>query len=302
VKGNTVVIRKARPFLVSSGTRLHVDNNSLVQQGDQLATIIYEKVKTGDIVQGLPKVEELLEGRKPKEPAIISDVSGVAEVLNEDGAETIFIKTADERKEFVIPVGQNIVVNDGEKINVGDLLTDGQPNPHDLLEYKGVEHLQQFLVDEVQSVYVSQGVEIANKHIETIVRQMTRKVRIDDPGDTELLQGELHDINYVRTINKAAEEEGKITAQYKHVLLGLTKASLNTESFISAASFQETTRILAEASIKGKTDWLHGLKENVIIGRLIPSGSGFDAVVDSEESLIAAHPEKEQLMAGLSVA
>lgn len=302
VKGNTVIIRKARPFLVSSGTRLHVDNHSLVQQGDQLATIIYEKVKTGDIVQGLPKVEELLEGRKPKEPAIISDVSGVAEVLNEDGTETIFIKTADERKEFVIPVGQNIVVNDGDKISVGDLLTDGQPNPHDLLEYKGVEHLQQFLVDEVQSVYVSQGVEIANKHIETIVRQMTRKVRIDDPGDTELLQGELHDINYVRTINKAAEEEGKITAQYKHVLLGLTKASLNTESFISAASFQETTRILAEASIKGKTDWLHGLKENVIIGRLIPSGSGFDVVVDSEESLIAAHPEKEQLMAGLSVA
>lgn len=164
-----------------------------------------------------------------------------------------------------------------------------------------MEHLQQFLVDEVQSVYVSQGVEIANKHIETIVRQMTRKVRIDDPGDTELLQGELHDINYVRTINKEAEEEGKITAQYKHVLLGLTKASLNTESFISAASFQETTRILAEASIKGKSDWLHGLKENVIIGRLIPSGSGFDAVVDSEESLIAAHPEKEQLMAALSV-
>lgn len=301
VQGNKVTIRKARPFLVSAGTRLHVDNHSLVQQGDQLATIIYEKIKTGDIVQGLPKVEELLEGRKPKDPATISDVSGTAEVVTEEGTETLFIRTGDERREFVLPVGQNIIVNDGDKINVGDILTDGQPNPHDLLEYKGVEHLQQFLVDEVQSVYVSQGVEIANKHIETIVRQMTRKVRIDDPGDTELLQGELHDINYVRTINKEAEEEGRITAQYKHVLLGLTKASLNTESFISAASFQETTRILAEASIKGKSDWLLGLKENVIIGRLIPSGSGFDSEVDSEESLIAAHPEKEELMAAMSV-
>ena len=229
-------------------------------------------------------------------------MAGKVEIVNEDGGESVFINTGEERKEFVIPVGQNIIVNEYDVLEVGDQLTDGQPNPHDLLEYKGVERLQQFLVDEVQSVYVSQGVEIANKHIETIVRQMTRKVRIDDPGDTELLQGELHDINYVRTINSEAEKEGKITASYKFVLLGLTKASLNTESFISAASFQETTRILAEAAIKGKTDWLHGLKENVIIGRLIPSGTGFDDEVDSEQSLIEAHPEKEELMAGISVA
>ncbi|NQY80829.1 MAG: DNA-directed RNA polymerase subunit beta'' [Candidatus Caenarcaniphilales bacterium] len=302
INGKEVLIRKARPFLVSPGTHLHVDDNSLVQQGDQLATIIYEKIKTGDIVQGLPKVEELLEGRKPKEPGILTDVGGKVEIVSEDGGESVFINTGEERKEFVIPVGQNIIVNEGDVLEMGDQLTDGQPNPHDLLEYKGVERLQQFLVDEVQSVYVSQGVEIANKHIETIVRQMTRKVRIDDPGDTELLQGELHDINYVRTINSEAEKEGKITASYKFVLLGLTKASLNTESFISAASFQETTRILAEAAIKGKTDWLHGLKENVIIGRLIPSGTGFDDEVDSEQSLIEAHPEKEELMAGISVA
>ena len=301
VNGKEVIIRKARPFLVSSGTHLHVDNNSLVQQGDQLATIIYEKIKTGDIVQGLPKVEELLEGRKPKEPGMLTDIAGKVEIVNEDGGESVFINSGEDRREFVIPVGQNIIVNEGDQLEVGDMLTDGQPNPHELLEYKGVAYLQQFLVDEVQSVYVSQGVEIANKHIETIVRQMTRKVRIDDPGDTELLQGEMHDINYVKTINADAEEQGKITANYKFVLLGLTKASLNTESFISAASFQETTRILAEAAIKGKTDWLHGLKENVIIGRLIPSGTGFDTEVDSEQSLIEAHSEKEELMAAMSM-
>jgi DNA-directed RNA polymerase subunit beta' len=302
VDGNKLVVRKARPFLVSSGTRLHVDNSSMVQQGDQLATIIYERIKTGDIVQGLPKVEELLEGRKPKDPAMLSDVAGRIEVITEEGADTVFINTDNgDRREYPIPVGQNAVVSNGDRIEMGDSITDGQPNPHDLLIYKGVSHLQQFLVDEVQSVYVSQGVEIANKHIEVIVRQMTRKVKIEDPGDTELLQGELHDINHVNRINEEIEAEGKVTAAFSPVLLGLTKASLNTESFISAASFQETTRILAEASIKGKTDWLHGLKENVIIGRLIPSGTGFDTDVDSEESLIEAHSEKETLLAEMSM-
>ena len=301
INGNDVVIRKARPFLVSLGTRLHVDNNSMVQQGDQLATIIYERIKTGDIVQGLPKVEELLEGRKPKDPAMVTEIEGTCEVLNEDGVETVIVNGKDERKEYSLPVGQNAIVNTGDKVKMGDIITDGQPNPHELLEFKGVETLQQFLVDEVQAVYVSQGVEIANKHIEVIVRQMTRKVKIDDPGDSELLQGELHDINYVSPINQDLEAAGKEPVAYSPMLLGLTKASLNTESFISAASFQETTRILAEAAIKGKNDWLHGLKENVIIGRLIPSGTGFDEDIDSEESLVAAHPEKEMLIQAMSV-
>jgi DNA-directed RNA polymerase subunit beta' len=296
INGKTLTIRKARPFLISYQTRLHVDNSSFVSQGDQLATIVYERIKTGDIVQGLPKVEELLEGRKPKDPGLIADMEGTVEIITEDGIDTLFINHKDERKEYPIPPGQNIVVNNGQKVKVGDSLTDGQPNPHEILLYQGVEPLQQFLVDEVQSVYTSQGVEIANKHLEVIVRQMTRKVKIDDPGDTELLQGEMHDTSYVNQVNSLIEAEGKIAAGYTPVLLGLTKASLNTESFISAASFQETTRILAEASIKGKMDWLHGLKENVIIGRLIPSGTGFEASVDGEEILSSEADNRIALM------
>jgi DNA-directed RNA polymerase subunit beta' len=298
VKGDEVTIRKAKPFLVSSGTRLHVDNNSLVQQGDQLATIIYERIKTGDIVQGLPKVEELLEGRKPKDPGVLADVDGVIEVVTTEGVDSLFIQTKDERREYSIPAGQNIIVSTGEKVTAGTLLTDGQPTPHEILEFKGLSAVQQFLVDEVQSVYISQGVEIANKHIEVIVRQMTRKVKVEDPGDTVLLQGELHERSYVEHTNDLLEE-GQSKAQYQHVLLGLTKASLNTESFISAASFQETTRILAEAAIKGKLDWLHGLKENIIIGRLIPSGTGFDPKEDGDEALRATDSEREELAAAI---
>jgi DNA-directed RNA polymerase subunit beta' len=296
VDGDKVTIRKAQPFLVSAGTRLHADNHSLVQQGDQLATIIYERIKSGDIVQGLPKVEELLEGRKPRDPSVVSDIEGTVEIVSQDGGDSVYIQSKTERKELFIPPGQNIIVVTGDKVQAGDVITDGQPNPHELLEFKGTEHLQQFLVDEVQSVYISQGVEIANKHIEVIVRQMTRKVKIEDPGDTELLQGEMHEKAYVDKINEAVSQENKTPAKYKAVLLGLTKASLNTESFISAASFQETTRILAEAAIKGKVDWLHGLKENIIIGRLIPSGTGFDEEVDSDDALCATDNERAELV------
>jgi DNA-directed RNA polymerase subunit beta' len=299
VNGNKITIRKAQPFLVSMGTRLHVDNQSLVQQGDQLATIIYERIKTGDIVQGLPKVEELLEGRKPRDPAVLADTKGKVEVVSEDGVDTLYIVGKNERKECILPPGQNIVVNTGDEVEPGDALTDGQPNPHELLEYKSLDQLQQFLVDEVQSVYISQGVEIANKHIEVIVRQMTRKVKIEDPGDSELLQGEMHERYFVDQINLGLEQNSKLKVQYQTVLLGLTKASLNTESFISAASFQETTRILAEAAIKGKVDWLHGLKENIIIGRLIPSGTGFDEEVDGDAALRSTDLAREELVASI---
>ncbi len=299
VDGNTVTVRKARPFLVSMGTRLHVDNHSLVQQGDQLATIVYERIKTGDIVQGLPKVEELLEGRKPRDPAVSASVAGVVEVITDGNNESLFIKSQDERKEIYLPPGQNIIVANGETVKVGDVLTDGQPNPHEILEYKGIDEVRQFLVDEVQSVYISQGVEIANKHIEVIVRQMTSKVKIEDPGDTILLQGEMHERSYVDFVNSKMIEEGKTPAQGVSMLLGLTKASLNTQSFISAASFQETTRILAEAAIQGKVDWLHGLKENIIIGRLIPSGTGFDEAVDSDEALQASDSTRAELIQSL---
>ncbi|MDA1021220.1 MAG: DNA-directed RNA polymerase subunit beta'' [Cyanobacteria bacterium] len=295
INGNKLTLRKAKPFLVSASTRLHVDNQSLVNQGDQLATIIYERLKAGDIVQGLPKVEELLEGRKPKEPSVVAAYKGKVEIVTADGIESLFIIDGDERHETVIPPGQNIIVNTGDVVDLGDVLTDGQPNPHELLAYKGLAHLQQFLVDEVQSVYISQGVEIANKHIEVIVRQMTRKVKIDEPGDSVLLQGEMHERYHVDRINEVLKTDGEEEATYTSVLLGLTKASLNTESFISAASFQETTRILAEASIKGKLDWLHGLKENVIIGRLIPSGTGFDEAIDGDDALRATDNERAEL-------
>jgi DNA-directed RNA polymerase subunit beta' len=300
IDGNSVLIRKAQPFLVSIGTRLHVDNFSLVQQGDQLATIIYERLKTGDIVQGLPKVEELLEGRKPKDPAVLTDISGKIEVVNDEGTFTIYVQGKDERKEFVLTPGQNVIVDTGVEVEVGDALTDGQPSPPELLELKGVGHVQQFLVDEVQGVYISQGVEIANKHIEVIVRQMTRKVKITDPGDTHLLHGEMHERFNVDQINEQIKADGIAPALYESQLLGLTKASLNTESFISAASFQETTRILAEASVKGKVDWLHGLKENIIIGRLIPSGTGFDLEEDGDEALQATDNDREELVQAIS--
>ena len=300
VDGNKLTIRKAQPFLVSIGTRLHADNFSLVQQGDQLATIIYERLKTGDIVQGLPKVEELLEGRKPKDPAVLTDVSGKVEVVNDEGTYTIYVQGKDERKEFVLSPGQNPILETGEEVEPGDALTDGQPSPPELLELKGVDTVQQFLVNEVQGVYISQGVEIANKHIEVIVRQMTRKVKITDPGDTHLLHGEMHERFNVDQINEEIKADGKTVAEYESQLLGLTKASLNTESFISAASFQETTRILAEASVKGKVDWLHGLKENIIIGRLIPSGTGFDMDEDGDQALQSTDNDREELVQAIS--
>ena len=300
VDGNKLTIRKAQPFLVSIGTRLHADNFSLVQQGDQLATIIYERLKTGDIVQGLPKVEELLEGRKPKDPAVLTDVSGKVEVVNDEGTYTIYVQGKDERKEFVLSPGQNPILETGEEVEPGDALTDGQPSPPELLELKGVDTVQQFLVNEVQGVYISQGVEIANKHIEVIVRQMTRKVKITDPGDTHLLHGEMHERFNVDQINEEIKVDGKTVAEYESQLLGLTKASLNTESFISAASFQETTRILAEASVKGKVDWLHGLKENIIIGRLIPSGTGFDMDEDGDQALQSTDNDREELVQAIS--
>lgn len=272
----SVVIRKGRPYLVNTGAQLQCDQGHLVQRGDQLAALIYERVKTSDIVQGLPRVEELLEGRKPREAAVLADMNAKVKIIQTEDVRKIILISGDIQKEVVIPPGLNIIVEDGHEVKVGEPLTDGPANPHDILNLLGVEAIQQYLLDEVQKVYRSQGVEIADKHIEIIIRQMTRKVRIEDAGDTILLPGELvelkeieEEIQKTKKLNKDA-----VPPVYKPVLLGITKASLNTESFISAASFQETTRILSEAAIQGKKDWLRGLKENVIIGRLIPAGTG----------------------------
>lgn len=284
IDGSDITMRKGRPYLISANAQLQGEDGALVQRGDLLATLIFERQKTGDIVQGLPRVEELLEARKPKECAILAERAGSAKLVREEDATRLFMVHGDSsEEEIIVPTGLNIIVEDGEVITPGKALTDGPPNPHDVARLMGIEAAQKYLVDEVQSVYRSQGVEIADKHIEVIVRQMTRKIRIEEPGDTILLPGELLERFYIEGENAKCREAGIREAVYSAVLLGITKASLNTESFISAASFQETTRILTEAAVEGKKDWLRGLKENVIIGRLIPAGTGFQGHTTATE-------------------
>lgn len=283
VSKTEVVVRTGRPYLISPGTMLQVDSGALVLRGDMLATLVFERQKTGDIVQGLPRVEELLEGRKPKDCAILAEDDGVAAVEIEDEMPRLYLVNENGRVEIKYAIDANIIVTDKQKITKGQPLTSGPLNPHDVIRLNGPEAAQQYLVDEVQRVYRSQGVEIADKHVEIIVRQMTKKVKVLEPGDTKLLQGELVEVQQFEAENKAAKEAGLKEAECEHLLLGITKASLNTESFISAASFQETTRILTEAAVEGKKDLLRGLKENVIIGRLIPAGTGYHHLTNASE-------------------
>ena len=285
VNKGEIVIRNGRPYLISPGTMLQIDSGALVLRGDLLATLVFEREKTGDIVQGLPKVEELLEGRKPKDCAILAEYDGTAKIeIDDDGMPRLFLTDADGSSvEIKYAIDSNVIVSNGQKITKGQPLTSGPLNPHDVMRLCGPEAAQQYLVDEVQRVYRSQGVEIADKHIEIIVRQMTKKVKVVDAGDTNLLPGELIEMQTYEKENKLAEEAGKAPAICEYMLLGITKASLNTESFISAASFQETTRILTEAAVDGKRDLLRGLKENVIIGRLIPAGTGFHHLINADE-------------------
>jgi len=228
-----------------------------------------------DITAGLPRVEELFEARKPKGQAIITEVDGVASIVESKGSRKVIVTTPEgEERAYNIPYGARLKVRDGQQVTAGDRLTEGSVNPHDILRVKGVRGVQTYLVQEVQDVYRSQGVDINDKHIEIIVRQMLRKVQVEDPGDTHLLPGSRVDQFEFEEANAKVEAEGGRPAVARPVLLGITKASLETESFLSAASFQETTRVLTDAAIKGKTDPLLGLKENVIIGKLIPAGTG----------------------------
>ncbi len=285
VNKGSISIRNGRPYLISPGTMLQIGAGALVLRGDLLATLVFEREKTGDIVQGLPKVEELLEGRKPKDCAILAENDGTAKIeIDDDGLPRLFLVDENGSSvEIKYAIDSNVIVSNGQKITKGQPLTSGPMNPHDVMRLCGPEAAQQYLVDEVQRVYRSQGVEIADKHIEIIVRQMTKKVKVIDAGDTNLLPGELIEMQTFEKENKVAEEAGKAPAQCEYMLLGITKASLNTESFISAASFQETTRILTEAAVDGKKDLLRGLKENVIIGRLIPAGTGFHHLINADE-------------------
>ena len=268
---------EARYFL-SAGSILSVDNGATVQAGDVLARIPRESSKTRDITGGLPRVAELFEARRPKDFAVIAEAEGRVEFGNDYKAKRrIRVVPLDgdmDAVEYLLPKGRPLAVNEGDVVRKGDLLLDGSPVPHDILSILGVEALAAYLVKEIQDVYRLQGVKINDKHIEVIVRQMLQKVEVSDPADSTFLVGEQVDREEFAKANTALEAEGMRPAVAQPVLLGITKASLQTNSFISAASFQETTRVLTEAAVSGKEDTLDGLKENVIVGRLIPAGTG----------------------------
>lgn len=270
-------------YLLPVGANIFVEKGAIVTPGDVLAKIPRETTKTKDITGGLPRVAELFEARKPKETAVISEIDGE---ISYDGfvkgmRKVLVNNKMGDVKEYFIPKGKHINVHEGDWVRAGEPLMDGSANPHDILDVLGPNELQKYLVNEVQDVYRLQGVTINDKHIEIIVRQMLRKVRIEDPGDTEFLLGSqvskmLFDEENERVVAKKGQP-----ALGKPVLLGITKAALTTDSFISAASFQETTRVLTEAAINGRKDPLRGLKENVIVGRLIPAGTGFSEYRDT---------------------
>ena len=251
---------------------------SIGEPGTQLTMRTFHTggVAGGDITQGLPRVEELFEARKPKGLAIIAEFGGVAAIKDTKKKREIIITDPEngESKTYLIPYGSRIKITDGAVLEAGDELTEGSVNPHDLLKIKGIRAVQDYMIREVQRVYRLQGVDISDKHIEVIVRQMLKKVRIENNGDTEFLPGTLVDVLDYEDMNEKLIAEGREPAEGKQVMLGITKAALATNSFLSAASFQETTKVLTEAAIKGKVDPLIGLKENVIIGKLIPAGTG----------------------------
>jgi len=266
-------------FFLPERANIMVGDGDDVQKGDVLAKIPRETTKTKDITGGLPRVAELFEARKPKEVAIISELDGVVEFGKDTKGKRRIIINGEEGEvsEYLIPKGKNITVNEGDYIRAGESLMDGAANPHDILKIKGEDALARYLVDEVQEVYRLQGVKINDKHIEVIVRQMLRRVKVRMVGDTDFLVDEQVDRHDFDEVNRQIMALGGRPAQAEPLLLGITKASLSTDSFLSAASFQETTRVLTEASLQGRVDRLRGLKENVIMGRLIPAGTGFAA-------------------------
>ncbi len=280
-----------RKYLIPSRAHLMVADGDTVHQGDVLAKIPRETTKTKDITGGLPRVVELFEARKPRETAVITEIDGIVKygditkgqrkimVINENGVE----------REYALPRGVHVNVQEGEHVRAGEPLMDGPRNPHDILAVLGEKELQAYLVNEIQEVYRLQGVNINDKHIEVIVRQMMRWIKVEDVGDTEFLVDEQVDKFRFQEENERVKKNGGKPASGRPLLLGITKASLSTESFISAASFQETTRVLTEASISGKIDYLRGLKENVIMGRLIPAGTGLEFYRNVE--LISEEPE-----------
>ncbi|MGH7540380.1 MAG: hypothetical protein ACRELC_05225, partial [Gemmatimonadota bacterium] len=270
--------KKLREFIVPVGAQLLVRDGAAVNAGDTLAKISREAYKTRDITGGLPRVAELFEARRPKDPATITEVDGRVSFGGiKRGKREIFVTMEDgEQKVYQIQVGKHLRVHEGDQVRAGDRLSEGPVNPHDILRVKGPRAVQEYLLNEIQEVYRLQGVRINDKHIAVIVRQMLQKVRITDPGDTEYLEGEHVDRMEFRDKTREVRSDGKGAKppRAEPILLGITKSSLTTESFISAASFQETTRVLTDAAVRGAKDQLRGLKENIIIGHLVPAGTG----------------------------
>jgi DNA-directed RNA polymerase subunit beta' len=270
--------RDARRYLMPTHAHLMIREADVVHAGDVLAKIPRATTKTKDITGGLPRVVELFEARKPRETAVIAEINGVVKFgeISKGNRKVYLVGDDGDQREYAIPRGIHINVQEGERVRAGDPLMDGPRNPHDILHVLGEQELQKYLVNEIQEVYRLQGVNINDKHLEVIVRQMMRWIKVEDIGDTEFLPEEIVDRFKFREENDRVLTAGGRPATGKPTLLGITKASLSTDSFISAASFQETTRVLTEAAINGKVDYLRGLKENVIMGRLIPAGTGMD--------------------------
>ena len=284
-KGKEVMLpggKRPAEYKLEQKSLVNVSDGQSIDIGDVLARIPKESSKTKDITGGLPRVADLFEARQPKEVAILAEISGIVSWGKETKGKRRLVLTGKEGKEEIIretliPKTRSINVFEGESVNKGDVISEGSLSPHDILSLKGVEELTEYVVNEIQDVYRLQGVEISDKHIECILRQMLRKVEITESGDTDLIIGDQLELSEVLQQNKKASSDGGIPAKFNRLLLGITKASLATESFVSAASFQETTRVLTEASVTGKIDKLRGLKENVVIGRLIPAGTGYGA-------------------------
>ncbi len=263
-------------YIIPVGARLVVHDGDKVEAGDGLVKLPRERSKTRDITGGLPRVAELFEARRPKNPAVVTEIDGVVSFGGlVRGSRTVIVTSEDgEERKYTIPYGKHLRVQEGDRVMAGGRLSEGSVDPHDILQIQGIQEVQEYLVNEIQAVYRLQGVGINDKHIECIVRQMLQKVQVTDPGDTNFLEGEVVDRFRFQDENEKVIAEGGDPATFQPVLLGITRASLTTDSFISAASFQETTRVLTEAAVQGKVDRLLGLKENVIIGHLVPAGTG----------------------------
>ncbi|MFT5373990.1 MAG: DNA-directed RNA polymerase subunit beta', partial [Candidatus Latescibacterota bacterium] len=300
--------RGTRSYHIPVGARLLVADDADIQPGQVLVKIQRERSKTRDITGGLPRVAELFEARRPKEPSVISEIDGTVRFggVVRGNRELIVTSPDGDEKKYLVPYGKHMRVHEGDRVVAGERLSEGSVNPHDILKVQGTHKVQEYLVNEIQDVYRLQAVAINDKHIEVIVKQMLQKVKIIDPGDTNFLEGEEVDKVRFNKENEKVLSEGGDPATCQPILLGITRASLRTDSFISAASFQETTRVLTEAAVQGKVDFLRGLKENVIIGRLIPAGTGSDIyreagyadLTDEENSEPGASNGLERVAAG----